>query len=133
VRGIAPFELFLSAVSLAVAAIPEGLLAVVTIALALGVQRMVQRHALVRHMASVETLGCAEVICTDKTGTLTMGEMTARKLVTIESLYRVTGEGYSTEGAFFSGNVESLPSESPELLVVPTNQCRLIFINGLPE
>ncbi|MDD5410373.1 MAG: HAD-IC family P-type ATPase, partial [Methylobacter sp.] len=117
-RGIAPFELFLSAVSLAVAAIPEGLPAVVTVALALGVQRMVQRNALVRHMASVETLGCAEVICTDKTGTLTMGEMTARKLITSESLYRITGEGYATEGAFFSGNVENLPSKSPELFAL---------------
>lgn len=117
-RGIAPFELFLSTVSLAVAAIPEGLPAVVTIALALGVQRMVLRNALVRHMAAVETLGCAEVICTDKTGTLTMGEMTARKLVTSESLYRITGGGYAPEGTFFVGNVESSPSENPELLAL---------------
>ncbi|MDD5269504.1 MAG: cation-translocating P-type ATPase [Methylococcales bacterium] len=136
-RGIAPFELFLSAVSLAVAAIPEGLPAVVTVALALGVQRMVQRHALVRHMASVETLGCAEVICTDKTGTLTIGEMTARKLVTTESLYRVTGEGYATEGAFFSGNVASLPSESPELFAllrasVACNDAELTLLDDRP-
>jgi Ca2+-transporting ATPase len=136
-RGIAPFELFLSAVSLAVAAIPEGLPAVVIVALALGVQRMVQRHALVRHMASVETLGCAEVVCTDKTGTLTMGEMTARKLITSESLYRVTGEGYSTEGAFFSGNMESLPSESPELLALlhssaACNDAELTLIDNRP-
>lgn len=136
-REIAPFELFLSAVSLAVAAIPEGLPAVVTVALALGVHRMVQRNALVRHLSSVETLGCAEVICTDKTGTLTMGEMTVRKLITPDSLYRVSGEGYSTEGAFLVGDAESQPSKSPELLAllrasVACNDAELTVIDGRP-
>jgi Ca2+-transporting ATPase len=80
VRGWALLDVLLSSVSLAVAAVPEGLPAIVTIALAVGVQRMAARHVLIRRLSSVETLGCATVICTDKTGTLTTGVMAVREL-----------------------------------------------------
>ncbi len=100
-RGVPPVEMFLTAVSLAVAAIPEGLPAVVTIALALGVRRMVQRNALIRKLPSVETLGSATVICTDKTGTLTQSEMTVRKIGLLDRTIDVTGDGYDPEGGFF--------------------------------
>ncbi len=79
-HGDEPFEVFLSSVSLAVAAVPEGLPAIVTIALAVGVQRIAARHVLVRKLPAVETLGCATVICTDKTGTLTTGVMAVREI-----------------------------------------------------
>jgi Ca2+-transporting ATPase len=97
-RGTKLFELFMTSVSLAVAAVPEGLPAVVTVALSLGVLRMARRRALVRKLAAVETLGSTSVICTDKTGTLTVGEMTVRALYVAGRRYEVTGEGYGPDG-----------------------------------
>ena len=93
-RSLPFFKLFLMAVSVAVAAIPEGLPTIVTIALALGVQRMARRSVLIKRMSAVETLGCLQVICTDKTGTLTIGEMTVRQIVTSENSYTLQGEKY---------------------------------------
>lgn len=116
-RGYTFISILLIALSLAVAAIPEGLPAVVTIALSIGVQRMVKRNVLVRRLPSIETLGCASVICTDKTGTLTKNEMTVSKIWINEKFINVTGVGYTPKGQFECDNKVLIPKDNSELML----------------
>lgn len=120
VRGVKLLELFMTSISLAVAAVPEGLPAVVTVALSLGVLRMARRRSLVRKLSAVETLGSTTVICTDKTGTLTVGKMTVRALYVAGIEYEVTGEGYGPGGQIrIAGQKKKAPS-SAHLLELAT-------------
>ena len=113
-RGGDLLETLLVAVSLAVAAVPEGLPAVVTISLAIGLQRMVQRNALIRKLPSVETLGSVNVICSDKTGTLTRNQMTVRELCVGNRRFEITGTGYEPEGTFLlCSDGDSLNKKEP--------------------
>jgi P-type Ca2+ transporter type 2C len=114
-RGHNIYEMFLAGVSLAVAAIPEGLPAIVTIALALGVQRMIKRNAIVRKLPSVETLGCATVVCSDKTGTLTQNRMTVQRVFADGTWFSLTGSGYDPEGEFLVENKAIVPLKRPAL------------------
>jgi len=123
--GYGAGEMFMAAVGLAVAAIPEGLPAVMTITFAIGVTRMAGRNAIIRRLPAVETLGSVTVICTDKTGTLTRNEMAVQAIVTANRDYTVSGEGYGPEGEILLDGAPVVPEDHPGLVaaVLAASRC----------
>jgi len=115
VRDYPASDMFLAAVGLAVAAIPEGLPAIMTITLAIGVTRMAHRNAIIRRLPAVETLGAVSVICSDKTGTLTRNEMTVQTVIGADAMFEVSGSGYAPEGGFSREGERADPESHPLL------------------
>ncbi len=111
----AGIEAFLTAVALAVAAVPEGLPAIVTINLALGMREMIKRNALIRRLPAVETLGSASIICSDKTGTLTQNEMTVVEVYVPEKTIKISGRGYAPYGTFSEADTDVEPTDMPDV------------------
>jgi Ca2+-transporting ATPase len=133
-RGQPFIEMLISGIALAVAVVPEALPAVVTISLAIGVQKMVKRNALIRRLPAVETLGSTSVICSDKTGTLTKDEMTVRRLYCAGQMFSVSGAGYAPEGDFSrNGGTLSAPTNAIRQMLAAAAQAsdtRLVQLPG---
>jgi len=125
-------ENFITAVALAVSAVPEGLPAVVTISLALGARELAKRNAIIRRLTSAETLGATTVICSDKTGTLTKGEMTVRKIFTNDKMIEVTGVGYEAKGEFLLNNkpIDTKEDKNLNLLLSASAVCTNASYDG---
>jgi P-type Ca2+ transporter type 2C len=131
-RGAAIAHIMLDAIALAVAAMPEGLPVVVTVTLALGMHKLARQHAIVKRLASVETLGCTTVICSDKTGTLTLNQMTVRTVNYEGRSFEVSGEGYATHGSITDLAGEADRTDFNALLVplAACNDSRIIYSSG---
>ena len=130
VRNMPLSDLFMAIISLSVAAIPEGLPAIITITLAIGVQKMAKRNTIVRRLPGVETLGSVTVICSDKTGTLTRGEMTVTQMAVAEGIFDVEGTGYEPEGKIITDGKMPLSMDRLILGGILCNDSRLVEKDG---
>ncbi len=131
-KGLNIINMLITGISLSVAAVPEGLPAIVTIALALSVKRMIRKNTLIRKLHAVETLGCANIICSDKTGTLTQNKMTAKNIFTLDNILSISGDGYEKAGDFSVNNqrVNALKLETVNKILTTSVLCNNSIITS---